>query len=223
MRSLVLASCLLAGCLGTETGNPPMEPVIDVSKIQLVEVEGTVRFTGAPGAIRPGGATARLVNLDTVTPLVQEAVDASGAFTATVLGNGANVIRLQARAGDLRSAPIDFALVAVPSTISACLGVVAHADFGSVSRGSTSELPLGMINGCGGDVMVMNQRFRAGDPQFAYRGPMTPFVLADGERTTLDLALTPSAAGEVEEVLLFDVAGPDGLERVAITLYGEGT
>jgi hypothetical protein len=69
----------------------------------------------------------------------------------------------------------------------------------------------------------MNQRFRAVDPQFEYRGPTVPFAIVDGERTTLDLALTPSAAGELEEVLLFDVAGPDGVERIAITLYGEGT
>jgi hypothetical protein len=222
MRTLLASCALLASaCLGTETGNPPAAPVIDVSKIELRSVGGGIEVTGRAGAIEPAGASARLVNLDGVMPLVVAAVGDDGSFSALVPAIADDVIRLQARLGDLRSGPVDFVLASSPTPASGCLVVELDVDLGTLAAGELTAIPIEIVNECEGDANLFSNAFRTSDPAFEYRAPVTPHAMSEGARATLDLAVTPSAPGELEEILLLGVTTPDGIDRIAITLYGE--
>jgi hypothetical protein len=222
---IVVVLALGAGCLGTETGNPPAAPEVDVSRIALTDTPAGVEVSGVAGAIDPGGGTVRIVNLDGVAGLVISDVAADGSFSAVVEGSGADLIRLQARLGDLRSPPIDFQTVIFPTPASDCVDVEPAslaADYGTLAIGEPGVVTVGLVNGCGAEITVTSARMRFADPAFAIGGPVPPWPIADGGRATVDVTLTPAGVGETEDVLIVDVLVPPDPGTVAITLYGEG-
>ncbi|MBX3273767.1 MAG: hypothetical protein KF729_26115 [Sandaracinaceae bacterium] len=223
-RAIVALLLGCAGCFGTETGNPPVSPELDVSRLDLVEEGGTITVVGAAGAVRPAGGRVHLVNLDGAAGLATADVAADGSFRVTTEGDGASLVRVQAKQGALRSLPVDLQLVALPSPSLACVTVEPQraADLGSVRVGEPLRVPVAVTNECGVEVTVEAARLRLGEPAFTLEGPPTPRPLADGARADFELVFTPSAPGEVEDVILFDVAGGADRVRLAVTVYGEG-
>jgi hypothetical protein len=227
----VVSMCVVAmltwasGCLGTETGNPPAVPVVDVSRIGLTELPAAVEISGMTGAIEPGGGTVRLLNLDGVAGFVVAEVAADGSFVGTVEGTTADVFRLHAKLGDLRAPPIDFQIVGLPIPAVDCIEVTPDAldaDHGTVGIGETGVVSVSLRNGCSTELTVTSLRMRLADPAFVITAPAPPWSIPVGESASVDVTFSPTSPGEAEEVLLIDVQAGASDARFAISMYGRG-
>ena len=106
-RSLLLGSWVAVAASSCAVSPQPEPPSIAAETISiLLDSDTLVRVVGEPGTVSPAGATVTIRNLDSaVEPSlpVEVASDADGGFVAIVPGMPAEVFRLQALSGDVRS------------------------------------------------------------------------------------------------------------------------
>ena len=105
---------LLFAILGVGCGVDPLPdpPVTEPSLVGgfdggvCAQCDGQAKLSGGPGSVVAADVL-WAVNLDLETPPVTVPVDADGSFAFFLDAVEENEIRLQARSGDLRSAPLD--------------------------------------------------------------------------------------------------------------------
>ena len=99
-----LAACLLCACIGTETGNPPLEPELNPNLLTFSEDGAQVQVQGAAGAVVPGGAELNITPLDG-SPAFRFRSELDGSFS--VERPFTDEVRLQAIVGRSRSDVFD--------------------------------------------------------------------------------------------------------------------
>jgi hypothetical protein len=102
----------LAGCAPTDTGNPPLAPVVDPTLIDGLVVSGlvevTVTVTGGPGSIDVDRGSIYVLDFDTTAPPHRATIAADGSFSLMFASDEGHDLRLWAELDGARSAPFDF-------------------------------------------------------------------------------------------------------------------
>lgn len=103
---------LAIGCAPTDTGNPPLAPVIDPTLLDGDVVSGlvvvTVTVTGGPGSIDVDRGSVYVLDFDTSMPPHPAAIAADGSFTLMFESDEGHDLRLWAELDGARSTPFDF-------------------------------------------------------------------------------------------------------------------
>ncbi len=224
LRLFFLLSLLCAGCVATPLPDPPTLEPPDVERmfVSPTSVGPALELRAMPGTV-DAGLTVVAVNLDQSDPPVRAVADPDGSFTLTVLGFSGHVVRVHAEMDGARSSPVDFVAVGgTPSplvpTLADCLVMADALSFGEVAVGATERITIPIDNDCASEV-----RFDA----IALRVPTlglnvvtaAPLTIAASSSGVIEVDVTPSAPGALEEVLLVGVAAPE-IGRRAVTLYG---
>jgi hypothetical protein len=100
------------GCAPTDTGNPPLAPVIDPTLVDGLVVNGlvevTVTVTGGPGSIDVDRGSVYALDLERTAPPHAATIAADGSFRLDFPSDAGNDLRLWAELDGARSAPFDF-------------------------------------------------------------------------------------------------------------------
>lgn len=134
---LALALLTTLACSGTETGNPPLAPILDPSLLyvgtEAIPTPGDPRDTvieGIPGAVSPARGQILAWNLETRNPESITDVREDGSFVISLSAFVTQQVRLQAVDEDEYSEPtiveLGFA-TGTPRAVSSCLSSLAHA------------------------------------------------------------------------------------------------
>lgn len=188
----IAAFLLLAcpACIGTETGNPPLQPDLNESLLTATEDGANARIVGMPGAVSPGGVELQLTELGSRAAPLRMLVGDDGSFELVqpLFSRG----RLQAINGRLRSDTVDVSLTIDVAT-GDCRPVIPESYY-------RLEGPLGEERGftfrvrspCG---ETLTPSMRLGDQGLSVSGA----VVADGG---LDVTVVfDGREGEVEDVV----------------------
>jgi hypothetical protein len=162
----------------------------------------------------PGAACARcevsVVNLETEEARMEVPVAADGSFLLEPLGREGDVLRLETRDGDLRSAPLDvIVVIGRPDALEpamGCLHVPLRID---LAGARTIEIE----NACDGSVSIRGLSLRRSAP-IVFDG--SPRTIERGARSSV--AIETSGPGPIEDVLLVSITAPFE-ERRAISLH----
>ena len=219
-RWLSLALALLAlGCVGVPQPEPPSLDPVGVTPIPRGR-NTAFAYAVAPGSIEPARGQLWVVGLDDVTdPLLLPVLDDGSVAEFEV---SSSVIRVQARNGDERADPWDFARVADEATLLApanpCAAIDLELEVGSVQVGREVTATVAIVNDCAEAVVLGAAAMRRPSD---LRIDAAPSRVEPGSRALFTVALTPSAVGLREEVLLIPIESPTP-ERRAVTLFGFG-
>jgi hypothetical protein len=204
---LIMAAALHEGCIISPQPEPPR---ISVEKISLRLISSdpdsqeidTIVLTGAPGAVRPGGATLSVMNLDRFD--VEEVVvtDGEGAFEVMVEGGRGDWLRLVAEQGSERSMPVfivageEGPAAPAPRPLAECLVFTpgTELDFGEVEVESTGVTALIVRNRCAEAVAIHDLRFVHAEMSGAECRSAYESCLSEGQPTC------STAAAECENV-----------------------
>ncbi len=97
-------------CVGTETGNPPLQPDLDPERVELIEGgAGLLIVQGSAGAVDPGGVDIQTTIFGSTDAPVRIPTNEDGSFRFEL--PGALTVRLQAINERLRSDVFDFSVV----------------------------------------------------------------------------------------------------------------
>jgi hypothetical protein len=214
---------MLGACSTPGVATPlPEPPSLDARKITAPEVTpvtapSPVEIVGAVGAAT-ARAVVRATNLDTTDPAVTTTADDNGAFHITIMASGGNELRVQAIAGNERSAPLDLTYTAgriAPSVRSAC---VALSPGFELDFSSSGPVRLTFTNSCADAITLANPRLRLGLTDFQLTTAL-PLSIGTGASSPLDVTYARTDAGDREDVLFvtITVAGQD--LRYPITLF----
>lgn len=203
---------LLAACLGTETGNPPLEPVeLDRNLLTFNDEGESVQVVGSAGAVMPGGANVQFTPLDG-SPAFRVVSEADGSFLIEQPFTAE--VRLQAIEGRSRSDVFDHDFVS--DAFTAVCQPVPNVDFVRID-GRSGEDAIGYVT----------VRWPCGNPPSATMlygnqglsvGGATGGVTTQSAQDTLTLAITfDGRAGEVEDHVVVSM----GTSRAVITVVAE--
>lgn len=194
-----------------------------------------LELNGEPGTVtNPDGAIIWVVNLDGVLPPVTTPVEPDGSFNVLVdgdililnAGGLSEEYRLQVRAGDFRSEPIDFVvdlagrtLIVSERPLASCFSIEPQTEilFGEVSV--TESLEVVLNNDCDQTLTLVAPRLRATAPSFLVgTGPTS---LDSGQTVSVSIDFAPEQRGLIEEIVMFEVVTPTR-DRRPVTLSGLG-
>jgi hypothetical protein len=212
-----LALVLLAACAPTDTGNPPLAPMLDPELISGFTMTGlkrvTVTVTGGPGAIDADHGTVLVLDFGTTAPPHRADVAADGSFSLVFDTVSDDDLRLWAEVDGQRSDPFDFVVVfdriePREPEVDDCVEFAPR--FALDLEGASRECVV--TNGCATDVMLAaSLRERAGAFSIA---PATATIGPNGS-----MPFTVTANGTLAvDALFFDVTGAT-LGRHVVTLH----
>lgn len=208
---------VVCGCAITESGNPPVIPIIDTAQIHenVVVLSNGFSLFAPAGAITPGGGTVFLVNLDTSEDEASATVQADGSFEINADFGEFDTYRLWIEQGSVASEPFDFSLsggALVPLTNALdCLEVDPEFD----AKVTDSGLVVTATNGCDAAVTIAVPTLRTGTAGFSVAGEAA--TLAPGEHASWNISRETSATHDI--LFIHATSGDD--ERRAITLFAE--
>ncbi|MEM9194083.1 MAG: hypothetical protein AAGF12_33220 [Myxococcota bacterium] len=215
-RSVPLALLfVLFGCNVTDTGNPPAAPptVVPEQVTGMSLLGGSIVLQASPGAVDPGNGTARLFNLDNMAAPTDAPVNDDGSFSAELLAELTDTVRLQIIDGDLRSEPVDarneFRDI-VPAE-PACLELPAWI---TVEVDGTGEAVIPVVNRCS-EAIVWGAVFPRRDSGPVEISAPMPEPLPPSATTELRITITSGAA--TDAVLFLSTVSPVAARR-AITI-----
>lgn len=214
MRVLGLAVIALIGCAPTDTGNPPLAPVIDPTLIDGLVVSGlvevTVTITGGPGSIDVDRGSIYVLDFDTLAPPHQATIAADGSFNLVFTSDERHDLRLWAELDGARSTPFDF-YVALDGIhprepeVDGCLAV--EPEFHLDAPGACV-----VTNGCSAAVTVDASIRNA--PSGAFSISPSNATIDPGGSTSFSVTASTTAV----DAAFFDVTGAT-LGRHVVTLH----
>jgi hypothetical protein len=190
----------LSGCIVSPQPEPPtIQPDrvwIELTSTNPDDPEAefdTAVIHGEEGAVSPGGATLRVVDLDLAEEPRDATVEADGSFSVALGGRPGHVFRLRAEAHGLWSSPVD--LVAPEESgetlppdvpLADCLFVRAPEPlaFGAVIVGDIVASTVALENRCGEPARIESVRLRIGAGQAATCDEDYQSCLAEGAPDT---------------------------------------
>ncbi|KYF81461.1 hypothetical protein BE11_36600 [Sorangium cellulosum] len=221
---VALLAVLLGGCVVSPQPSPPVhEPILDGGLVGVPESfvqQDQVSLQGKPGAVEPAGGVVLVTNLDSLdAPVLAEVAD-DGSFTVTLTASEDHVVRIQAKQGERRSAPLDVVLAGSP--ISGTHRVLDHLPCLEIDtwvsfEGGAGARDVAVRNTCAEDVAIEAPRLRRGAAPFSV-SPAAAFVVPAGE-TGLVTVRADGGGVEREDVLFLDVTSPEpGRRALTLTL-----
>lgn len=225
--AVVLMACV-AGCGVNPVPEPPAAPELvgevigalcDVCDAEVIDL------AGGPGSVR-NADTVWAVNLDGTAPPAVAAVGADGSFVLSLEARLGDEVRLQARRGELRSAPsdrivADGVLERAVHPLADCFRVAPERALADTAVGEATTGVLRIEHGCEEPLAIDAIALRAPAEELVIQGTPAPVVLEPGEPLEVRVAFRPRASGAREEVLLIEVSSPAATRR-AVTLFGRG-
>lgn len=203
---------LLAACLGTETGNPPLEPVeLDRNLLSFSSDGDRVQVAGSAGAVMPGGADVQFTPLDG-SPAFRIISGLDGSFLIEQPFTAE--VRLQAIEGRSRSDVFDHDFVS--DAFTAVCQPLPNVNFMHID-GRSGEDAIGYVTvswPCGNPPSAT---MLYGNQGLTVRGT-TGGVSVQSSQDTLTLAISfDGRAGEVEDHVVVSM----GTSRAVITVVAE--
>ncbi|WP_437592830.1 hypothetical protein [Sorangium sp. So ce1000] len=217
-----LLGALLGGCVVSPQPSPPVhEPFLDAGLVGVsgdpMTLRNQVAIEGKPGAIQPAEGVVVVTNLDSADAPVVAEIKANGSFLATVDASTEQVLRIQVKQGDRRSAPVDLQLAGEP--IDATRTMLAHLPCLEIEpdawvslEGETATTDVVVRNTCADDVSIGAPRLRRGAGPFGV-SPAAAFVVPAGESAVVTVR-ADGAGDEREDVLFLEVTAPEPGRRV---------
>ena len=202
--AVVLGALLCGGCVGTETGNPSLDP----NKVTIVEeTPGILRIDGTAGAVEPASALVRVLDLEGTDGFRSITANADGSFTASFAGDPLRLFRADALLGAERSLPFDLRVLGAPGAPIPCLQTAPEAaiELGTFTVGESRSVPVELVNSCGAlgiSFTITAARERLGNGDYMVTTAV-PIMLAGGARTTTSVDFVASASGVSEAVVVF--------------------
>jgi hypothetical protein len=230
-RSLVRAGALFTGalvaggCLVNPSPEPPSFEPMDVRVGVCMPgascAAGVIVIEGAPGAAARGSSI-WIVNLASNRPPELFPVARDGSFSGEIAGSLLDRYRIQARTGDLRSAPMDMEIIeggligpAGGDAYCATIAPTLELELPDTAVGEAGVGTLSIHNTCGSAVTV-SAALRV--PNAAFEMSIMPASIDPGSDGVVQVLFRPSATGLTEEILFADF----GAAGSAITLLGRG-
>lgn len=221
---VALLAVLLGGCVVSPQPSPPVhEPILDGGLIGVPESfvqQDQISLQGQPGAVEPAEGVVLVTNLDSLdAPVLAEVAD-DGSFLVTLTASEEHVLRIQAKQGERRSAPVDVVLAGSP--ISGTHRVLDHLPCLEIDtwvsfEGGAGARDVAVRNTCAEDVAIEAPRLRRGAAPFSV-SPAAAFVVPAGE-TGLVTVRADGGGVEREDVLFLDVTSPEpGRRALTLTL-----
>ncbi|WP_437283576.1 hypothetical protein WME90_07750 [Sorangium sp. So ce375] len=227
--AVLLVACA-AGCGVNPIPEPPFErpPALagDVVGAVCDECDGApLELAGGPGSVTDADVV-WAVNLDGTAPPVVAPVADDGSFALQIDGVRGNELRLQARRGARRSAPMDLlagagVLEPSPRPLAGCFRVEQELALPETDVGAMSIGTLALVHTCGAPLAIDSIALRAPAPEYSLEGTAAPVVLDAGSVAELRVVYRPAEAATREEVALIEVSSPEVFRR-AVTLFVTG-
>ncbi|WP_437736825.1 hypothetical protein [Sorangium sp. So ce1335] len=222
---VALLAVLLGGCVVSPQPSPPVhDPILDAGLIVVPETikvfQDQISLYGEPGAVEPAGGVVVVTNLDSLDAPVLAEVGADGSFLVTVTASEQQVLRMQVKQGERRSAPTDLLLAGSPISGThrtldhlPCLEIDTWVSF----EGGAGARDVLVRNTCDEDVAIEAPRLRRGAAPFSV-SPAAAFVVPAGG-TGLVTVRADGGGVEREDVLFLDVTSPEpGRRALTLTL-----
>jgi hypothetical protein len=231
MRSkltLPFVGLLVAGCLGTEVGNPPFEPApeeepgFDPGDATVVPNPGMVMqdpyfFVFEPGGLATTVGEVHITPLDTMGDVVVAVPDGEGGLRAGLEVEVGQEIRVQLVADGVRGGAVDFLIVSDDelSRVTRAYGDCLEFEDRELLLGASYGASLRLRNACSDMLAFAPPRFRVdGGPFSVVEAP--PDELAPGEIVTLAVQ-GDADPGDTEGVVFLEITGPMA-ERFPVTV-----
>ncbi|WP_437627992.1 hypothetical protein [Sorangium sp. So ce1151] len=227
--AVLLVACV-AGCGVNPIPEPPAAPELgDVTgDVCMVCDTGPVDLAGGPGSATNADAV-WAVNLDGTAPPAVAEVGADGSFFLSPDVRLGDEVRVQARRGEHRSAPVDLVvadgvLERAPRPLADCFHVEPELELPDTAAFEVSTVALRLEHSCADPLAIDAIALRAPAADLALPGGPAPVVLAPGEPLDVRVEFRPRASGLREEVLLIEASSPavTAVTRRAVTLFGRG-
>lgn len=227
-RLLALGVLALAGCGVDPLPEPPAAPKLvgDVVTDACPVCDGQTRIHAGPGSVVDAD-TIWVADLDQPLPIVTAPVANDGSFEVFFDAIEGDELRLQARRGDLRSAPVDLLMPAsgvlepAPRPLADCFTLAAELALDDTAVAQSSTATIRVEHTCSGALTVDSIALRAPSADLGVSAPGTPLVLAPGDFVDVAIDFHPTTTGLREEVLIVEVSAP-AADRRAVTLFGRG-
>lgn len=177
----LLFSVSSSGCVVSPVPEPP---TIDDDRlwIELIstnpdnpdDLVDTAIIHGDSGAVTPGGAMLRAVNLDSTETVREIVVEDDGSFSVALGGQPGHMFRLRAFAYELWSSSVDIVapeetgpVLPAPRPLRDCfrLSSPSQVDLGNVALGDIAVEVIAIENECDSFAFIENIRLRVGDIQ----------------------------------------------------------
>ena len=212
MLKLVTLICLtLVGCVVTESGNPPLKPVVTTDSVMGMTGFVMTDFEFS-GTVMPAEGTVLVTNLNTDEASVSETVKPDGTYSITVPGSVDDVFRSEVVGSETRSLPVDkqvildgsaYLLVAPAQQFASCLSVPTLVE---VSKGES----LIIKNACSEAITFGAPSIRSGSASLI---SMDAFSVEAGSEVIVDVTV----AMDESALLLFHTTGNQ--DRRAVTVH----
>lgn len=233
------AAIVLAGCLGTETGNPPTDPEDPPEEQEPPELEedrlhgmpdvglGAMTVTvwgisGETGAVDPAEGTVVVTNLDNAEPPVRTDVRDDGTFSLEAAGEDGDVFRIEAIVEGVRSDPVDRRaneedreLQPVMRPLADCFVTDPKARL--AFTGDARDAQVAIDNGCDERLELETPRLRTDRSDFAVE-PTEAFELAPDATANVEVRLQEELSEGDHAILFIEVTSPQR-DRRPVTLY----
>jgi hypothetical protein len=218
-----------AGCNATPVPQPP-PGTLDFGKIGLAEAQPATYppsyvFEADAGA-GPPGHTLRVTNIDDDAPPSDTVIAADGSFRFTIGADLGHELRFQTLSEGGRSAPVDrrFDVDGLQPTARidcATLDPPLQHDLGAIDFATTISSSVTVRNDCPATLRIDDASLRTMGSDFVLPASSYPVALEPGASTTIDVEVTPSNTGEVEEVLRVRLSLDANVARHPITLFAD--
>lgn len=209
MKRILLALTLTA-CIGTETGNPPVQPELDANLLMFSEDGDQVQVQGLAGSVIPGGADVQLTPLDG-SPAFRVMSELDGSFV--IERPFTAEVRLQAIEGRGRSDVFDHRFLS-DVQMEVCRPI-PDTDFIRV-EGNPGEEAIGYVT----------VRWPCGNPPSASmlygdQGLSVEGVGFQAEQSMLTLAITfDGRTGELEDHVVVSMSGSSAVITIVAEACG---
>ncbi|KYF53130.1 hypothetical protein BE08_12545 [Sorangium cellulosum] len=220
-----LLAVLVGGCVVSPQPSPPVhDPILDAGLVGVPEgikvFHDQISLQGQPGAVEPAGGVVVVTNLDSLDAPVLAEVGADGGFLVTMTASEGQVLRIQVKQEERRSAPLDLLLAGSPISGTnrtldhlPCLEIDTWVSF----EGGAGARDVGVRNTCDEDVAIDAPRLRRGAAPFSV-SPAAPFVVPAGGEAVVTVRADGGGV-EREDVLFLDVTSPEpGRRALTLTL-----
>jgi hypothetical protein len=222
LRRFLPLLLLASGCVVNPLPEPPGEPQLgdDVTGFECTSCDGQRDVTGTT----TDADSIWAVSLDTQEPAQLVPVADDGSFKVTLFVSDGQQVRLQARDGSSRGAPIDFVvgdgkLAQVAHSIGECFHVEPELGLGKTQVGDSSMKKLHLTHDCSSSLTIGSIALRAPIDGITVQSIATPVTLDAGDTLDVDVDFAPTVGGLHEEVVLIELTAPM-TDRRAVTVYG---
>ncbi len=211
---------------------PVPPPEIRAAEVTVTEAaQGTLRVTGAAGAISPAPSTLRITNIGNVSGAaarVDTAVAADGSFSADLAGALGDRLKLRIVEGEERP---DSIVVDTPGGQASevipidCALILPDDDLVLAPEtlvGSMSAVDVAVENNCADDINVTAVTLAFGNTDFVLNF-MTPAVVAPDVAEPILLDYAPMAEGVDTDVLVIVIEQGGVVDTRVIDVEGESS